>query len=99
MYCQDVYSTLAHQFPHLVDDETSIPYGNSLSHWANRVQFARQHLVEKAWLNCMLQSGRGYWEISATGRHALTEMEARAKSLLAELMEPPGDSAGSHPAP
>lgn len=89
MYCQDVYSTLAYHFPYLTDDERGIPYGNSLSYWANRVQFARQRLVQKGWLNCMLQSGRGYWEISDAGRHALTEMEVRAKRLLAELMELP----------
>ncbi|MES2685018.1 MAG: winged helix-turn-helix domain-containing protein [Pseudomonadota bacterium] len=86
MHCNDVYAVLAKQFRQLTNDEVTVPYRNSVSHWANRVQFARQHLVEKGLLlHTSMGGGRGYWEISSEGRTALAESDALAKQLMAEL--------------
>jgi hypothetical protein len=40
MHCQDVYRILAQEFPELTYEELWEPYRRSVSHWANRVQFA-----------------------------------------------------------
>jgi Mrr N-terminal domain len=86
MYCQDVYTALAVRFPYLTNDELSVPYRNSISHWANRVQFARQHLVTKGWfLHSTMSGGRGFWAISKHGRRGLAELESLGNRLLAEL--------------
>ena len=86
MHCQDVYVTLARQFPRLTKDEKTVPYRNSVSHWANRVQFARQHLVTKGWfLHSSMSGGRGYWAVSKKGRATIAELDALGKKLLAEL--------------
>jgi hypothetical protein len=95
MYCQDVYTTLEDRFPQLTDDEVKIPYKNSLSHWANRVQQARRHMVTRGWLKPMLLSGRGYWEISDKGRRVLADQETHAKAHLAKLL----GAAPQHQAP
>ncbi len=47
IHCEDVYHRLASQFPTLTWEELVIPYRASRGHWANRVQWARWHLVEK----------------------------------------------------
>lgn len=69
MHCQDVYRILAEQFPELTKSELSDPYKSSVSKWANRVQFARLHLVVQGFiLNPDSGHGRGYWVISNKGR-------------------------------
>ena len=74
MHCNDVYKALAEQFPKLTKDELTLPYRTSLSKWANRVQWARQHLVEEGLLlRPHAGKGRGYWTISESGRRALTD--------------------------
>lgn len=86
MHCQEIYVALADQFPHLSADEVGAPYRNSLSHWANRVQFARLHLIEKGWLHPLPESGRrGYWRITDEGRNALADTDVLGEKLLAEL--------------
>lgn len=40
------YEALAELFPELTWDEVNLKYQNSVSKWANRVQFARLHLVQ-----------------------------------------------------
>ena len=76
MQCRDIYRLLAEQFPRLTADELEVPYRNSVSHWANRVQFARLHLVRKGWiLRPSSGGGRGYWTLSAGGRKAITKGE------------------------
>jgi restriction endonuclease Mrr len=86
MYCQDVYIELAKQFPLLTEDEMRVPYKNSVSHWANRVQFARLHMVRKGWiLHPTMGGGRGFWQISESGRRALALADEMGKKLLAEL--------------
>jgi hypothetical protein len=86
MHCNDVYRTLAQSFPQLSPAECKDPYPPSLSHWANRVQWARHHLVEQGLiLRPYAGGGRGYWAISAKGREALAVRHATAAKLLAEL--------------
>jgi len=86
MHCQEVYVVLAKHFPKLTKDETTVPYKNSVSHWANRVQFARQHLVTKGWLlHTTMSGGRGYWAISEKGRNTVIQLQELGKTLLAEL--------------
>jgi restriction endonuclease Mrr len=44
------YEALAEQFTDLTFDEVHVKYQNSVSKWANRVQFARLHLVQSGYL-------------------------------------------------
>jgi hypothetical protein len=86
MHCRDVYQILATRFPALTNEELTVPYRNSISHWANRVQFARLHLVEKRWLlRRYAGDGPGYWKVSAEGRKALVDLRSATEALLAEL--------------
>ena len=85
MHCQDIYQTLARRFPCLTEDEKTVPYGNSVSHWANRVQFARLHLVSKSWLLHASMTDRAVWAISDKGRTAILELDELVKGALAEL--------------
>jgi hypothetical protein len=85
MHCQDIYQALARRFPCLTEDEKTVPYGNSVSHWANRVQFARLHLVGKGWLLHASMTDRAVWAISDKGRTAILELDELVKYALAEL--------------
>jgi hypothetical protein len=86
MHCRDVYELLATRFPALTNEELTVPFGNSVSHWANRVQFARLRLVEKGWvLRPFAGDGRGYWKVSAEGRRAFVDLRSATEVLLAEL--------------
>jgi hypothetical protein len=71
MHCNDVYKQLAKLFPELTYDDTNVPYRNSASLWANRVQFARLHCVSKGQILSAYQGGsrgHGYWTITEKGR-------------------------------
>lgn len=85
MHCQDIYEELARRFRCLTEDEKTEPYRNSVSHWANRVQFARLHLVDRGWLLHASINERAVWAISDNGRTAILELDQLAKSALAEL--------------
>lgn len=89
MHSNDVYKNLAYSFPSLTEDETSVPYQNSQSHWANRGQFARLHLVKKGWLLTVTGGGRGYWKISPEGRKALTNFDAMNAESFAQIKGTP----------
>lgn len=88
MHCQDVYAMLAQSFPNLTDDELTVPYRHSVSHWANRVQFARQHLIERGWLVAHSEDERSYWKISMAGRAELARLQTWATARLDELRKP-----------
>ena len=88
MHSDEVYKNLAYSFPSLTKDEMSVPYRNSKSHWANRVQFARLHLVKRGWLLPVTGGGRGYWKISPEGRKALADFDAMNARSLAKLRAP-----------
>lgn len=87
MHCRDVYQVLATRFPALTNEELTVPFGTSISHWANRIQFARLHLVvEKGWLlRPFSGDGRGYWKVSAKGREAFVDLRFAIEASLAEL--------------
>lgn len=85
LHCQDVYKLLAKSFPNLTSEETTAPYRRSVSHWANRVQFARLHMIRKGWLLDPSISGRGIWAISEEGRRAVAASKATADRLLRQL--------------
>lgn len=86
MYSSVVYKELAKRFPRLTTDETHIPYGNSVSHFANRVQFARLHLVENGFIcRPYVMNDRGFWTITEVGRRYLAELDDIAERLLSEL--------------
>ncbi len=70
LHCNIVYDELAKLFPELTVEEKTRKYRESKSKWANRVQFARLHLVNYG----LLLSGRetnkrGYWKISILGEN------------------------------
>lgn len=90
LHCQDVYSTLAQSFPRLTDDEMTAPYERSLSLWANRVQWARQHLLDQGLLIPYSEDNRSYWTISPEGRAKLATLQAWARAKLDELRGPAG---------
>ena len=86
MHCNDVYQELAKLYPQLTREEREAPYRSSLSHFANRVQFARLHLVNKGYLlRPFSGGGRGHWAIAAAGRKAIATIEDLSVRLLAEL--------------
>jgi len=86
MYCMDVYRELAKRYPQLTEDEVEFRYKNSVSHWANRVQFARWHLIEKGFIyRPYVMNDRGFWTITEAGRRWVFESEVIAENLLIEL--------------
>lgn len=86
MHCRDVYRELAKRFPELTADELNVPFRNSVSHFANRVQFAREHLAAKGLLlRPAAGDGRGWWKLSSKGRKERAEQIALGEALLAEL--------------
>jgi restriction endonuclease Mrr len=85
----EVYRMLADQFPQLTYADLHDPYPNSVSHWANRVQWAVQHLRESGLLQQHGVSGKGLWTISSAGRAWLASLP-NADDLLNELMAPRG---------
>ena len=84
-HCNDVYAKVGAIFPILTKDELTIRFGNSISHFANRVQWARKHLVEDGFMEPHYLSGRGYWKLTAKGRAHFLQMRQQAEELLREL--------------
>lgn len=86
MHCNDVYRVLAAKFPMLTKSEIEDLYQNSLSHWANRVQFAVLHLRNQGWvLHHTMAGGKGLWAISEKGRAWLVDAPKIAEAALKEL--------------
>lgn len=85
MQSSEVYEALADRFPQLTPDDTSVPYRRSVSHWANRVQFARLHLLLRGFILPLHLSGRGFWSISPAGRAHIRQLVRHAEELLKEL--------------
>ena len=86
----DVYTKLAERFPELTRDERIIRYQNSVSHWANRVQFAVLHLRKMGWLLSPATGERGVWEVSAQGKAAWDAQLKRGHELLEQLKQGSG---------
>ena len=51
----------------LTDDEIYKRYQNSISKWANAVQWARKHLIDEGLLLPKNKSGRNKWTLSEKG--------------------------------
>jgi restriction endonuclease Mrr len=83
MESADVYLKLAESFPALTVDERTLPYRNSTSHWANRVQFAVLHLRKIGWLSSTHVGERGIWEVTSLGKQGVKNGD----DLLRELDE------------
>jgi len=62
-----VYSKMENLYAKLTLEEKNVPYRNSASKFANRVQFARLHLVNKGLLYDAKQNTRGYWKLTPKG--------------------------------
>lgn len=68
---QKIYDKLARLHPELTEQEKNDRYRNSLSLWANRIQFARLHLVNR---DMIYRAGAGprpiygEWIITDQGR-------------------------------
>src|SRR5882762_5521061 len=89
MHCQDIYRELATRFPQLTPDDVEVPFANSCSHWANRGQWARHHLLLQGHLVPQYLTGRGFWTISDGGRAYVRDVIQRAHQLLRELDDLP----------
>ena len=64
------YEKLAQLHPELTHEERTQRYRNSVSKWANRVQFARLHLANRGLLyraGVGANAGLGYWVITPKG--------------------------------
>lgn len=71
------YGALSEQFPALTWDELNVKYQNSVSKWANRVQFARLHLVQSGYV---YRGGEG--PDPSPGVRILTPKALRLKGTL-----------------
>ena len=70
------YEELAQLHPELTDEELTEKYRNSVSKWANRVQFARLHLVNRGLLfraGTGPNTGTGYWVVTPKGEERAKE--------------------------
>jgi hypothetical protein len=77
IHASEAYSKLVELHPELTNAEVSEPYRNSVSHWANRVQFARLHLVERG---LVYRAGAG-----PTPRSGVWILTDRGKDRIREL--------------
>lgn len=71
LHVHKIYDKLAELHPELTRQELDDPYSNSKSWWANRVQFARLHLVQRRLLfrdGYGTNPSRGIWIITDAGR-------------------------------
>lgn len=78
MHCSKVYDLLALLFPELTPEETDRRYQNSVSKWANAVQWARWRCV----LEGLLERPRtrwdfGYWKVTESGRRLICPTDVR----------------------
>ena len=71
MDVQKIYEKLAKLHPELTEQEKYDRYRHSLSKWANRVQFARLHLVNQGMIHragAGHRAANGVWIITEKGR-------------------------------
>jgi predicted HNH restriction endonuclease len=81
-----IYDELAKLHPELTRQELNDPYRNSKSLWANRVQFARLHLVQRRLLYTDgdgTNPSRGDWIITDAGRKRVEAQEPDAINSVA----------------
>ena len=78
------YDELAYLHPELTSEELTQRYRNSVSKWANRVQFARLHLANRGLLyraNTGLNAGHGYWVITPKGEEKVKALSPSGPSI------------------
>src|SRR5882724_67602 len=69
IHCRRVYDLLAQLFPDLTPGETERKYQNSVSKWANAVQWARERCVLEGHIERPRTRWEiGYWKITEAGR-------------------------------
>jgi hypothetical protein len=71
LHVHKIYKELAKLHPELTEQEKYDRYRNSLSKWANRVQFARLHLVAHGMIyraGAGPRAAHGEWIITEKGR-------------------------------
>lgn len=87
MHCSAVYTALAAVYPALSHDEVAYKYRNSISKFANEVQWARQRLCDTGLLIPPHLAGRGYWQLSTGGSAMWPKAPISADDLLREIAE------------
>ena len=72
------YEKLAGKFPNLTDSEINDPYQNSVSFWANRVQWARAHCVKRGLIYRPddTRHGSGFWTLTKDGLRFISMFQA-----------------------
>lgn len=89
VHASNAYEELARLHPEITQQELIERYQNSVSKWANRVQFARLHLVNKGLLyraNAVSNASTGYWMLTPDGEIVAAKLEPHSK-LLESLIE------------
>ena len=88
----ELYDKVAKHFPHLtsVDQKARHPISGIII-WTNRVQWARQHLVNKGEIDA---STRGIWRITDKGRARLDKAIVRLEGVPPPTPSPPTSSIG-----
>jgi hypothetical protein len=86
-----IYDQLANNFPELTDNDQHQPYRNSKNLWANRVQFARLHLVQRGYI-FDAKEGRGFglWTITQSGQQYISLFESQkgfVRGQIATLLQ------------
>lgn len=69
-HAQECYSALEERFPQLSPEEVNERYRSSVSKWANRVQFARLHLVHGGYIHAAKVGpslAHGVWILTPLG--------------------------------
>lgn len=82
MKTSSVYDELAELFPELSDKEVNNKFQNSVSQFANRVQFVRLHCVERGLIYSLDNPesfGYGYWTITQKGREYIQKYLTKTK--------------------
>jgi hypothetical protein len=95
MHVQTIYDELAKLHDELTPQEMSQRYDNSVSKWANRIQFAKHHLVYKDLIH-RAGSGpnpsHGIWIITEAGRKVAghddgVDDDSKQLSIVAGVLE------------
>ena len=83
-----VYEQLALRHPEVTEVERTQKYRNSASLWANRVQFARLHLVNQGMLyreNGAPDAPRNHWKLTPSGQAAARKLRPAPPTTDAQV--------------
>jgi predicted HNH restriction endonuclease len=81
IHTSEAYEVLGDSHPELTFQERNEKYQNSVSKWANRVQFARLHLVTESLLfsaNEGPNPSPGYWILTPEGEYQANKLISRS---------------------